>query len=289
MKWLVLVLLAACGGSDDAPAADASACPRPSGDKSTVGDITGADSTELSGLAASHTIENLLWTLGDAGNPATLWGIGSTTGASHGALKIKGADNVDWEDLSVAPCPAGSASCIYISDLGDNALARTDYALYIIPEPSSLVGDKDSDAATKHTIAYPDGSHDVEAIFVDSRDHAVYAIEKVMANQARVYHLVLDGTAEQIGQLTLSDSDPRVTAADIFVDACNARLAIRTHSALHELRSTADASIASLLTSPLASLPVADEDQGESVAYAADGASYFTTSEGKNPPLHAVK
>ncbi|HEY4179843.1 MAG TPA: hypothetical protein VGM90_23540 [Kofleriaceae bacterium] len=130
---------------------------------------------------------------------------------------------------------------------------------------------------------------DVEAIFVDPRDHAVYAIEKVAANQVRVYHLVLGGTAEQSGTLTLSDSDPRVTAADIFVDACNTRLAIRTHWSLHELRGTADASITTLLSSPLASLPIAAEDQGESIAYAADGASYFTTSEGKNPPLHVVK
>lgn len=287
-RLLALVALVGCG-SDDTASVDASGCLRPSGDKSTVGEITGADSVELSGLAASHTIANLLWTLGDAGNPATLWGIGATTGASHGALKIKGADNVDWEDLSVAPCPTGSASCIYISDLGDNLLVRTDYALYIVLEPGSLVGDATSDASTKHTIAYPDGPHDVEAVFVDPRDLAVYAIEKVVANQARIYHLVLDGTAEQMGTLTLSDSDPRVTAADIYVDECNTRLAIRTHSALHELRGTPDAAIATLLSAPLAKLPVADEDQGESIAYAADGASYFTTSEGTNPALHAVK
>lgn len=288
MKYLLALLLIGCG-SDDSPAVDASTCLRPAGTQSTVGTITGVDSDELSGLAASRTLADVLWTLGDAGNDATLYGIGATTGASHGAMKIKGATNVDWEDLSVAPCPAGTASCIYISDLGDNTATRTDYALYVVAEPSTLVGTIDSDAATKHTVAYTDGSHDVEAIFVDPRDRAIYAIEKVAASQARIYHLVLDGVAENIGTLTLGDSDPRVTAADIYIDGCTTRLAIRTHSSLHELRGASDASIATLLSSPLATLPVADEDQGESIAYAADGASYFTTSEGKNPPLHVVK
>jgi hypothetical protein len=86
VKLATLVLLAACGGSDDKPIDGAASCARPTGDQSIVGTITGVGSDELSGLAASHTLDNVLWTHGDAGNPATLWGIESTTGVSRGAL-----------------------------------------------------------------------------------------------------------------------------------------------------------------------------------------------------------
>jgi hypothetical protein len=72
------------------------------------------------------------------------------------------------------------------------------------------------------------------------------------------------------------------------IDTCNARLAIRTYGALYELRAAKTATMPELLASSLAAMPVANEPQGEAVAYAADGHAYYTTSEGDRPALSRV-
>ena len=83
-------------------------------------------------------------------------------------------------------------------------------------------------------------------------------------------------------------SDPRVTAADMSVDDCSARILVRTYGSLYELRGTATATVLDLIASAFATMPVAVEPQGEAVAYAVDGRAYFTTSEGTDPTLSRV-
>jgi len=147
-------------------------------------------------------------------------------------------------------------------------------------------------AFTAYAVAFPDGPHNIEALFVDPRDGTAYGIVKLAAARTSVWALPrvagAVATAVHVGELTIPSADPRVTAADMAVDACAARVLVRSHDALYELRGAAAATVPELLTAGLATLPVASEPQGEAAGYAADGSAYFTTSEGAAPPLYRI-
>jgi hypothetical protein len=289
MKCAALAALAACGSGGGTPP-DAEVCAHIAGAPSAVGTIAGIPSAELSGLAASHTIEKLLWTHGDHGGTADIYAIGATDAAARGSLHLTDVTAIDWEDIATGPCAEGS--CIYVADTGDNDLTRATVAIYVVTEPTAAIVGSVAVTASRHDVMYPDGAHNVEAVFVDPRDRKVYGIDKVMSKHAHAYELpLIDGSvglAQPVIELSIPGDDPRVTAADMTVDACEARIAIRTYGALYELRGSPSAPVATLLGGALASLPVADEPHGEAVAYAADGAAYFTTSEGADPALHRV-
>lgn len=273
----------------DAPYVVPDGCVEPSaGDPTAIGAVMNIGSTELSGLAISHTIPDLLWTHGDSGGAAVVYSIGASSAAVHGTLKLKDVTAIDWEDIATASC--GSSRCIFIADTGDNNLDRKTVSIYQIEEPTSNpVGTVTVDAQ-RYDMKYDDGAHNVESLFVDPRDGRSYVITKVQSPAASVYELTRTAgettTATKVTTLSIPSSDPRVTAADMFVDQCAARILIRSHDALYQLRGTPDSSVATLLAGPLIPMPVAPEPQGEAVAWAADGSAYWTTSEGANPTLY---
>jgi hypothetical protein len=283
MRRCLFVLLAACGGSSEP------ACLGEAGSPVAVGTVAGIGSSELSGLAASRTVAGLLWTHGDGG-ASDIYSIGGANAAVRGTLHLAGANAVDWEDIATGPCAAGH--CVYVADTGDNDLVRATVAIFEVTEPaSSPIGTLDA-AWRRFEIRYPDGSPDVEALFVDPRDGSSYGVTKVDGGPAGVYSLPRTAgqvaTAERIGTFEVPKGDTRVTAADLTVDECAVRLAIRTRKRLYELRGAPDASVLELLAATPHELPVADEEQGEGMAYADDGAAYFTISEGTSPTLWRV-
>lgn len=257
------------------------------GAPTTTGTITLAAANELSGIAVSRARPGVIWTHDD-GAATDLFAF-SVDGTSRGALHLAGADPIDVEDLAIAPC--GASWCLYVGDLGDNDLTRTSVAVYEVVEPATTIGTVDV-AWRRFAMAYPDGAHDAEALFVDPRDGAFYAITKVLAGASTIYRLprVASGTAtaELVGTFTPPAGDARVTAADLAIDPCGARLLIRTHDRLFELSGSATATIGALIQAAPVRVPVADEDQGEAVAYDTDGRSYVTTGEGASPTLSAV-
>jgi hypothetical protein len=293
MKWPLLIVVAACGGDDpatiDALGLD-HGCVHVPGAVVAVGTIHDIGNTELSGLAISHTLDHVLWTHGDSGGAADIYSIDATTAAPLGTLHLTNGSNVDWEDIATAPCAAGR--CIYVADTGDNKLERATVTLYEVVEPATAPVGKIDVAATAYDLVYPDGPHNVEALFIDPRDQTSYAIVKNDSKKAAVFELPRiagsTATATKIGELEIPASDPRVTAADMSVDDCSARILVRTYGSLYELRGTATATVLDLIASAFATMPVAVEPQGEAVAYAVDGRAYFTTSEGTDPTLSRV-
>ena len=60
-------------------------------------------------------------------------------GTDRGALLVPGADAIDWEDISLGPCPKSIAStCVYLADTGDNLEFRPFVTIYAVPEPPEL-------------------------------------------------------------------------------------------------------------------------------------------------------
>jgi len=146
---------------------------------------------ESSGVAVSHAFPGVLWTHNDSGDGPYLYAT-DLHGADRGALIVPGAQAIDWEDMALGPCPLPfllqprprqhAATCVYLGDTGDNLEARPYVTVYAIPEPEPPESPRDTLGTTRAPavlrVRYPDGSHDVEAIYVSPRDTAVYFVSK---------------------------------------------------------------------------------------------------------------
>ncbi|CAN5887733.1 hypothetical protein BH11MYX3_BH11MYX3_40620 [soil metagenome] len=297
--WLAgLGLLAGCessSGAQDAAidagtdaAIDAQSCACTYGQASVAGTITSPGAAELSGLVASHTVPGLVWTHNDSGDGARLFAV-STTGIARGVGTLAGATATDWEDIAWGPC--GSASCLFVADIGDNALGRTSVQIYEVDEPSQINGPVNL-TYRAFDVAYPDGPHNAESLFVDPRDGATYVITKQATNPSTVFRMPrtagVMATAVSAGTITIPSGTLLITAADLHADACGVRLLVRTYDALFELRGAATVTIAQLLSSTPVPVPHGSEMQGEAVTYLPDGRSYLTVSEGASPALSRV-
>ena len=75
-----------------------------------------ADLPEASGLAVSRRTPGILWSHVDSGAPV-LFAL-DIRGSVKGRVRVEGVKTNDWEDVAVGSC--GSASCVYIADIGDN-------------------------------------------------------------------------------------------------------------------------------------------------------------------------
>jgi hypothetical protein len=244
-----------------------------------AGNVATAAVTELSGLAASRLGKGVLFAHNDSGDTPRIFAI-DEMGASLGEIAVMGATAVDWEDIAAGPCPAGS--CLYVGDIGDNGMSRTNLAIYRFAEPKP---DAKSVTAEKFPIQYPDGKFNAEALLVDPKTNDVLTVVKGM--NAYVYRLPATAkagevaTMERVGEAT--GLDGVVTAG--AVSPCGDRVLLRTYTSLYEFRGTN--AIAALASAPV-KVPVAKEPQGEAVEYRLDGNGYFTSTEGAAPALSRV-
>ena len=146
---------------------------------------------ESSGVAVSRAHPGVLWTHNDSGDGPYVYAT-DLHGTDRGALLIPGAQAVDWEDMALGPCPSPfvlqphpkvvAATCLYLGDTGDNLEVRSFVTVYAIPEPDPPETPGDTLGTTRAPailrLRYPDGSHDVEAIYVSPRDTALYLVSK---------------------------------------------------------------------------------------------------------------
>lgn len=116
---------------------------------------------ESSGVAVSQKHSGIIWTHNDSGSEPELFALDESR-KLLGRVDISAAELVDWEDLAIGECAAGS--CLYIADTGDNQARRERVGIYRIPEPEP--GASTSEAADFLPFQYPDGPRDAEAIFV---------------------------------------------------------------------------------------------------------------------------
>src|SRR5689334_14681170 len=79
------------------------------GTPSVVGNVPSA-LVELSGLAPSHRHPGVLYMHNDSGDTARFFAM-SEAAVGLGEFRVQAASAVDWEDIAVGPCPAGS--CVF--------------------------------------------------------------------------------------------------------------------------------------------------------------------------------
>jgi hypothetical protein len=261
------------------------------GGVSAVGNAPGA-LNELSGLAASHLHDDVLYTHNDSGDSARFFAM-SYTGENLGEFALTGASAADWEDIAVGPCPAGS--CVFLGDIGDNPETRQEYVVYRVTEPDVSVGNPVGQVTIAYErlpFEYPDGSHNSETLLVNPSTGDIYTVTKVSNASGRVYRFPtpftpgVQATLVFVVTLALAPSAGVITAGDLH--PCEYRLLIRTYDSLYELESSPSDPFENLFSAMPNPVPVASEPQGEAVAYRRDGRGYFTASEGTNVPLNAV-
>jgi hypothetical protein len=249
---------------------------------------------ELSGLVASRAQPGILFAHNDSGSAPQVFVLAST-GKELGRLCPIGGMNDDWEDIGIGPCPSGS--CIYVGDIGDNHLARSNYGVYRVAEPSvsADAGALGSLEAEYFPFTYDDGPHNAEALVVHPESGRVYVIRKE-AGTAPVFEVPIvssgkdapPATAARVGDIPMRSGE-FVTGADI--SPCGNALLVRTNQGLLELRSpdAAPASVDALVLANAKDVPVATEIQGEAVTYVASGRGYITGSERASGPAIALQ
>ncbi len=194
---------------------------------------------ESSGLAASRRERGLFWTLNDSGNPPEIFATDSS-GADRGSYRVRGADNVDWEAMALAPC--GTRYCLYLADTGDNALRRQSVLVYRVSEPDTRnVSSGTLGVDAELELEFEDGPRNVEAILVTA-DQDLYLVSKERSGGGRVYFVDRRGwdrrgrvTARFLHDLPFPDGlGYQVT--DAALAANGSEVAIRTYRYIYFFR-----------------------------------------------------
>lgn len=237
--------------------------------------------TESSGVAASRAHPGLLWTHNDAGHGPELYATDST-GRALGRWTVTGAASVDWEDIALGPCPAGT--CLVIGDVGDNREGRTSVTLYRFPEPDPTVPGGGTAPVEALVIRYPDRPRDVEALMADPGG-GIWLLSKGRSDGIFLYHVPAGAwtagqvTALAVGALPIPHDlafGHAVTGAALTPDG--RRAVVRTYRDLYFFSRTADGTL-----TPLPGPNRCDigglEAQGEAVDWW-DDSTLVLTSEG---------
>jgi hypothetical protein len=256
----------------------------------TTGTLGSPALTELSGLAPSRVHPGVYYAHADSGDSARFFAF-ELDGTLRGEYHLAPAPSaVDWEDLSIGPCDAGS--CLYLGDVGDNTNQRTSYVVYVVPEPLVLDVVEPADVAfTALPFRYPDGPHNSETLFVHPQTGDVYVVIKA-ASDWGVYRMPTPHTPGQEAVLVKVGSVPSpgflAVATGGDVHPCGTRVLLRSYGQLVELRLGAGQVFDDIFENVGVPVAVGNEPQGEAVCYDADGLGYVTVSEGANRPVYHV-
>lgn len=253
--------------------------------------------TESSGVARSRALPGVLFTINDSGNDPTVFAFDSS-GRPIGAWQVPGTTNRDWEAISIGACPAGS--CLYLGDTGDNQERRAAVVIYRVREPAArdrFQGGTDPDPLDLDSVLvrYPDGPHDVEALWADDAG-ALSLVTKGRRGGIRLFRVPAAGfgtglpvEAHLVQQLPI-EPDQRVGrwVTDAARSPDGRRVAIRTYTELYLFPLEAGGRLGSPVACNVAGL----EPQGEGVEWLDDRRLVLTSERGVRlpaGPIHVVR
>ena len=295
-------MLAGCGaGGSDAPRQQSAETPRsqrisgPALCARLIARVTGrvrsTGASELSGLVLSREQAGVLWAHNDSGDAPRVLAL-ATDGAARADLLVPGARNVDWEDIALAPAAAGRG-VLYLGDIGDNAAARSQIAVYSTPEPRLRAGGGVLRGATapaqRLTLRYPDGAHDAETLLVDGATDTLTIVTKAYAGNAGVYVVRRQPSREPVtlrhaATLSLTPGSA-ITAGDVSADG--SAVVLRSYERAYVFRRRGAEPLAHTLRRRpcVAGTDLAGEGQGEALALTSNGRAFYTVPEGGRPAI----
>ncbi len=254
-----------------------------------LGLIEYAAISEASGLAASRSNENVLWTHNDSGDQNRIFAF-STAGEHLGVFTLGGAQARDWEDMALGPGPEEGKDYLYVGDIGDNSAQNDFNYIYRVLEPQVAAHQTpvEIELAGVETITfqYPDGRRDAETLMIDPRTKDLFVVSKREANVQVYCAPYPQSTAEPI-TLDYAATLPfgGVVAGDIA--RAGDEILIKTYDAIYLWKRAAGQSVAQALLQTPVRAPYLLEPQGEAVCWHPEGKGYYTLSEElHNIPAH---
>jgi hypothetical protein len=253
---------------------------------------------EASGIAASRTNPNVIYTHNDSGGEPEIFAIQTTNGHRLATYRLEGADTNDWEDIAVGPGPEPGVSYIYVGDIGDNGGNRENINVYRVREPAVPTRGTPPTVTLRDVeqleFRYPDGGNNAETMMVDPVTGDLYVVGKDGSGTSPVYRasppfIPFDRVVMEL-VTTLRFGEPplegrRETTAGDFSPSGNL-IAIRTYDAIHIWRRPRGRTVDEAFASEPCDAPQVDEPQGEAICFDADSGGYFTLSEGRGQQLY---
>jgi hypothetical protein len=243
---------------------------------------------EASGVVVSRSQPGVLWSFNDSDNPPELFAT-DTAGRALGRWTVAGAQNEDWEAMTLGPGDCAGRPCLFIGDIGDNDAKRRAVTIYRVPGPTVAPGwrsDRDDTvpALARLVVRYPDGPHDAESLFADSTGD-LYIITKPRVTWPELFRIprAAWGRRDTVLATTVDTLhiDPRSGIENWVTDAALApdgrTVAVRTYGYLYLYSRAADGRLTPLAPWPrclLAGLGA----QGEGVGWL-DPTTFVLTSE----------
>ena len=296
---LITILFSAC--SNVSSSSNHSAPPSHYGQPQTIGTIKSADIIESSGLAASKCQNNVLWTHNDSGDGPFIFAV-NPAGDNLGTWKVKNAENEDWEDI--AEYKDASGQCfIYIGEIGDNKLKRSEQSVYRVKEPNIKADNANSDS--KHPLEtepaeiarfkYPDVVQNAETLMVHPATGDIYVMTKRVNGPSGVYRLHPSfggsdvATLEKMADLAVpAIPNGFLTGGDISPDG--RRVIICDYTQGYELvLPETSTNFEDIWKQTPEVVELGKRKHGESICYSADGKAVFAGSEGRNSPIIELK
>ncbi|NJC68312.1 hypothetical protein HC031_01045 [Planosporangium thailandense] len=195
----------------------------------------------------------------------------------------------DPEDLAVA-----SDGTVWVADIGDNPSnggeRRQTIALWKVPSNGGN--------PVIYRLAYPDGQHDAKALLFGPGDTPII-VTKESSGTAQIYEPtgpLQPNTRQGVPLKNVGSWKPTRTGTANFLGATGQilvtgaaqspdrkRVALRTYSDAYEWNVPDGDVVKAITTGKPRITPLAGENQGEAIAYSADGASYLTCSSQTGP------
>lgn len=280
---------------------------------SFLGNIEHPDLFEASGLAYSTLNQGVIWSHNDSGNAPVIYAM-STNGQNTACFTLEDSGCLDWEDI--ASFSKNKIPYLLISDTGDNLGIRDLNYLNIVREPllnktpesinqKPFIDDEKCSKSLKPEkiikFRYPDGSHDCEAVAVDTASDSAFLVSKREMPPV-LYEVPLSSsgneaiTAKKIGIINLSSSDStdnekiklgkkslRVTAMDISRDCMSMVLLTYTDAYLFK-RTSLKESWRSVVSRPAQKIRLFSNTdkrlpQREAVCFEPDASAIIVTTE----------
>jgi hypothetical protein len=280
---LFFVLARLAIGSTCANAADEATAVR------ETGQIKIKQLKETSGIAASRKNPDILWVHNDG---PTRFVFAVHTSGKLAALVTFPVETVDFEDIALGPGPKAGIDYIYVGDIGDNNSERREIRVMRFAEPQMSEahnGQIEVETVEVFRLTYPDKAHNAEALIVDPSNGDIFIVTKESRN-AGLYTCPASRLEDKavaklkfVGTLGFS----RVSGGAIARDG--SRIILRREDQGWLWNRGRRQSVVETLQTPPQKIPVRGDRQGrngEAVSFSADGRSYFTVSEGKNPVIY---
>ena len=270
---------------------------------------------EASGLTISGVNPRILWSHNDSGSASKAIALNSE-GRILGSIRLPDMAD-DLEDIDEAPCPHRAGRCLWLGDIGDNALQRDTLRLWITPEPPVATPfdtvNISSDQIPNHTLSITftleGGVADIEAMVVDHDGERIWLFEKREEGPVNVW--LLDLNAEEVAerldawlrgdlpdlgvltaQILTSFEAPGVpvtygrmiTSADLSPDG--RRVLIRVYTGIYEYRLAEPYALSTLdeIEPIRIALGPINEPQGEALSYGWRGEGVWSISESPESP-----